>query len=1708
MATSPAASGPAGAQFEGQVGASYLLCMLARSEPRGLPGTRIQSVKFQRGDEGHPLDDVIVYAQDQKGCKAILEIQVKRSITFAPTDKIFKKVVNQIADAAGKSGFWSSRIELAIATTSVSKKIHGAYQDVLSWAREIGDAATFIERINRKGSASNDMRTFVETFKNNLTEARGVTDDETVWKLLRRIQILNFDFTSKGSAYLDFALERASRVLHSEQTSQARAFWAVLIQQAIDAAKDGGERDINTLMQDLHQLQFRLAGDPNNTTVRKVLAEAADHALADIKDRVGNIFVTRHESVSLIRDALNGHERYIEIRGDAGVGKSALLKHFAKQYAEETSIIVLSPERTVPEGGTAFRASLGFNGTIKELLLDLAADGSAVLFVDNLDGFTEKKQLTVNDLIREAAKIPSFRVVATARSHFDTDNENWLNKEAIKTLGKAKPILINELNDSEVDELRSANPTLADLLSGDHKAKDVARNLYRLGRLLEIPNGQEMPRTEIDMAEQWWKTADGKLQPSAKHRNRTRLLKSLAKQALLGNGSFDVSECESDVIDSLITSGTLTEIQPDLVTFRHDVLREWAITNLLYRDNSLIDQLPLTIAPTAIFARTVELFARQTLERGPQQWKPLLDRFNGEGIHKSWQRHILLALVRSEASIEVLSSVQDVLLQDKAELLRELIRTVTAVEVAPISQIFKSAEHQLPENLFMPSSPSLYRLVNWVVQIDDDLLTPAIPEITNLYGKAILGELGRGQYTPLLLKRMYQWLKEIEASKSTRSWNTEQPFNGNLIGADLNALTNELRSYFLAFCHRTPDFAKDYMDELLKRSQNDLIVESVIMSSGALSNVAPEGLATLTANALIALPKDDEFYSSYRQEPFSLFDKKFLHEAPTKGPFLQLLQNAPKQGLSLIHKLISHALDFDSRGKHHGSNAIVIEFPEGKREFPWRETYLWSRQHSNGHYCVTTALMALEAWAHNRVENGEDISVILNDIYGPETVPACYLLLAVDLIVSHWPTSRDMAVPYICSPELLSIDRMRIARERANTHAFFNANTSDADRESLKKLKNYASRRYALEELLAYYALFPPLTQKETIKKALQEASMHLPAYTQDADFTDPAFMAFHALNSLDESNYTEETVKLSDGTSQKARKYIPPANEQEHCVRLEDAHKEQTRDAFLPASISIGIEDSSRITDEFIDNAILWAKEKIESGSTQSSENADLIYPAIIGSAFIAMRDGNDDCRQNNKTWAKELFIEVLQSNRENPKRYVGQLPYNPPALAFAGLAYSLQKDTMNEDTQTLLECAAWQSSAVVSGFDTTISIIEEADARLPRSILRCAFTACTRPHLSWENRDEESEKQALHKNKIQSAIDAEMSWLHCNGDEPSWPSFALDKPRIRRGIRIPKAGEKTTSFDAPADMEIRTEFTEHQTASAWLKATGQLTEKTKQPWVINLLAKYKSWTVSMNGAGQKDNVQLENKPNEWNIVYYDLLSQSIGYDDLSDIKDTIQSFVNNIPDEAFLDVTNIFLRGIDIAFIQEKLTTAQATLIRGILFERLSECNIWHSLKTSSSFSVDTVSAGAIASFFFNRYMGFASLPSKSYLSEKDIDKIEPLLPLIETMAQDAPCPFVAVLLLDLLEVSPRKEHLNILLTGTNAWLRHMPSNTEFWINHGIGHRFCKLVEAIHLKTPDSLAPDSEARQVLDTLLAELTKLGVPEASQLEQKLGTSHP
>ena len=1708
LGASTLASGPAGTHFEAQVAASYFLAMLAGAPARGLPGATIDRVALQQANAGRPLDDVVIHARDYVSRKpAVLEVQVKRSITFAAADPVFRKVVGQVVKASQRPDFLTLRYELAIATTKGSRKIDGAYQDVLTLARQIGDAATFAAQIDLAGVANDDMRSLVKTFKSHLRDEGSPDDNETVWLLLRRLQILTFDFTAPGSASHDLALERAVRVLHTDDGSRAGVFWVSLIELAIDLAKSGGDRTRETALQALAQLGYRFLGQRRHATARAAIAESSRLALADIHNRVGNVVLARHERVAATREALD-RGRYVEIRGDPGVGKSGVLRQMAKAMQAESQVIVLSPGRCVPGGWTALRAQLGFDGTLRELLVELANDGGATIFVDNLDSFSTEARLTVVDVVREASVVPGVGVVATARREFGIDEPSWLPSDALAGLGQTDPITIGELSEVEIEQLKVTDPSLASLLTDGHPARQVARNLFRLARLASQPASDPVPRTEVDMAEQWWTTADGAR--DAGWRDRTRLLQGTAAQTLSGADFLDVTGQAAAPIDALVSSGTLRDLGIDRVAFRHDVLREWAIASALHADPELIDRLQLDRPATAMFARGVELAARMAIERATDgvRWHALVDRLSQAGVHRSWRRAALLALARSEAAEALLQRASPELLANGAALLRELIRTVMAVDVLPAAKVFAAAGVDpalIPASINVPRGPAWTTLIVWLLGTGDSVPNEAIPEIVQLYAAFSVGTLGATDITPFTTRYIYRWLRLMEP-RDAMPRPSEGPVFWTCLDRDgAQSLKSDLRDAFVMFARTTPDLAAEYLTAVGKSEHNEDIVRSILRMSGTLAQAAPAELANLTARALIARPRRRErHFGREREEAFTYLDHEFLQASPAQGPFLDLLTNSPKDGLALVHRLVAHG----SGDSDPGTNGFDLALPGGSRTFPWTQTYFWSR--NSNFYAVTSALMALEAWAHRRIEAGEALEGVLTDVLGPKGSCAAYLLVAVDLIISHWPKSPDLAAAFLSCPELLCIDHMRQVHDRVEMPDFFGLGALRSEPRgsvTAADLKRRPSRRTTLDELIGNFTFLASPDQLAALRTLLVTAAARLGEPAASAHLGNPEFMVRYALNLSDAANWREVEETLKDGSSATARKYLSPTAERTHLQALREAATERESDFATRSALTLAVDDPARLLPEGRSTAVAWARRSAKATAEVESDvdggEQRMQEEAVVTAAMIVMRDGDDALRAEHEEWARSQLDKTLAALDDDPARQMrGGLRFNPTAIAYAGLIHALRHRSTPEDVQSILEVAAIGNHAAAHGFGTSAAVLADVDSRLPSAVLRCAFSASVVENRAWDASQEEVDaRKARSHERVRAAVAAEIAWLGGEGSEPKWPTFPLEQARRSRRLHLP--GARISSPEPPrVPAPSPTEHVNIQAAALWLRQVRALSHYDTRTWLSDIVKAYMPWTTLANGANQDDGDEMDHPPSEWNDTFFATVARCVVGLSAPEATELAVRHIVALPDRNFYDVLVDFLRSIDAAYFEgDNILTQVAVDIRSALADHMLTTRGWGRLSRSRDLSIEMHIGPAIAVLFFNDHM--YGQGSKCYLFEKGVERVGPFLPILGKLVSKGPSLFVALILLNLLEVSPRAEQLGVLVEAGSALLEVYPEFRQLWIDHGVGRRWCLLMEAIRARSPTSFSNSTLLRPAIDTLVAALIALGVPEATRLEEEL-----
>ncbi len=1637
-----------------------------------------------------------------KDCRSARDF--KRLLRFTASDAVFVDVIAMACRAAATPGFQASRHELAVAVARSSTKIEQYVQVVLKWARDYQDAATFFGRLNQKGSAHQDMRDFVLAFRKNMREAGAADDDDAVWLLLSRFQVLAFDFEQPGSLCALWARDRCAAALSNTDAARSGELWDSLQLIALEIDAAGGDMDGPMLRNRLSSERgYHLAGDRRLHAARERLAESANHALTSINSTVHGVHVDRADKVEDALRALE-HGRYLEIRGAGGVGKSAVLKEIAQRIGVESRVIVLAPNRVPGGGWAALRAELGCDVSARELLTDLAGDGGGILFVDGIDRFDDSGQRnTVADLIKEAARIPGFCIVATSRADIDADASAWLPAESIQGLGEAPVLIINELSDDEVTQLRQSDQTLVALLRPGHPAEKLVRNLYRLDRLSRGAPAHTSVLSEAQMAKQWWESGDGASSPDRV--SRQRVLRSLAIHLVNSSAPMDTSSLPSEAISALIESGTLRHLTAVRAQPMHDVLGDWAIGCLLFEEHERIDTLLLSSPAPPRLARGVEIAARlhAELRPGATGWRTLLAQVSVAATHGSWRRSVLLAPVRSECSVDALNRCLPELQTTDAPLLAEIVRATIVLDSQPGAHLWAAAgidTSKFTDDFAVPRGPAWLNLIVWSLANAERLPPTTVPQWVDLYGRWCNAFAGQDACSPLLVKRLHGWLVAAEASSSrslsldTTTVTTVKP---RLSLSD--AQIRDLRLTFLAWSRLCPIETASYLQALTDHPYRHVLFAELLSFVGTAPYAAPQALADLF---LQALPEEDsDGGHGYHRELFSQWDLEYLPASPARPPFLDLLQADKEQGLRLIRGLVAHAVQRRSNAHEPGADQIEIPFPSVPRAFPWKQSYMMPR--SDGSYILVSAFMALEAWAHRRIGQGEPVEVVIEDVLGPDGSPAAYLLVAVDVLLSHWPQSRECIWPFAASAELLALDRMRFASDQWGQLAQPWIHPEPPAAVRLEDLQRRLSRRIPLDTVLNEFALKDPTQAREAMQRALQAELARLGPPTDDGGRADPRVMAMHALNRLNPANYAIQ----QNTTNADVWEYIQPSDEATRFAQLQQRSEQGHTQTILVSQLTQVIRETSCPT-PLLEQGVAWAtRAAAENEAPDDDVEQNMIDRAKLITAALILRDGSPEMRAAHGAWAVQHVAAAVDAGTDD--QVPQHLPYNRSAIAAIGLLAAHRHDPQGVDLPRLLLLAAERRTDIAGVLRAEVEAMRPLDANLTRSLVRLALSSAIyavlqRSDQNWNRIEdyrahyEAQEAARKHADYLhrQSAVEAERVWLAGQGLEPAWPELPPPNgPRPRRGFRI----------GAVQPPEPIPPASQHSFASSDSTAAGVITLavelwRVANPELLGDLVRHAwPWTAVANGVGGGRNEEPGERAFEWNHAYFPAaLAAAVALGGTA-IQTYVLDPLAQLPEERLLTAAEATLRALDQLWLADHaLSDNDAVALREAITQRLLTTWYWRRLTTERSSSIASNAAGAVAAMFMGNY-GLRNL--RCYIQPPGMARADRCLPTLAQMAEQAAgSTFVALAMLGLLEVDPHPSRLAILSRLVTAWWGSQGPNAEFWVDQGIGERVCGWIDKGVLNGADS---DVLASMELTSIIDILLQCGTPLARALEERV-----
>ncbi|WP_137107641.1 hypothetical protein [Azospirillum argentinense] len=895
-----------------------------------------------------------------------LDFQVKRTVHIGE-NALFQEVMDQCWRTFAGKHFNPGADRFGIITgTESGKSAH--LDDVLRWARHRASAADFFADMAK--IASKPMRRFVEMVRSALKVANGSdVGDQRLWEFLRHLVFMPFDFEREdGSRDRQHAIERLQQVLSPPDVPRAADLWNALVDLADTLKSVAGTTDRAGIIKALGD---RFSFGPS-VAVREDLerlVENSSQALREISDDIAGLRLPRPELTEEARDEISGGT-FLEIAGERGTGKSALLRLLAELAAQKSPVLVLKSDRLPQQapGWAGLASQWQIKAPLVRIIAELGSAPSPCLFIDGLDRIESAGSWSLIrdlfDAISRSPAAPRWSIVATVRSSA-MDYRTRLPLDALPGFRQQR-LNVPEFGDPELTAVAAALPHLAPLIRDGGRARSLAARPYLL-RLLARPvthhalatSGRTL--TEIDLMEAVWTDDGGGGLPL--RRKRQELLLDLAQKRLdHPSKASRLSGADADALSSLVRDEILLENRVTLrVRFRHDILEDWVLSQVLGDAERPLAGIIREKGGAPWLVDAVQLMAMRLLERedGLNRWGELLVALSASDLQPMWRRAVLAAPVRSTRSAELLDLVGPKLLEAGASLLRDLMVALRTLEVDPaptalIDALFPgesgTRQVELAHQFAIPRGRPWGAFFSWLLPRRRELPADLFPATVDLLEILMQSTTVPAWIAKEVIPIAFHWLNRLEYWE-WQDWDSHWAIGKGArksLGLDRDAersFHDRLRRLLLVCSRDAPRYARRYIRAVAQDRHHPGAAE-ILEWSNYLAFSMPSDCADFLLRVLVKDQRgqeDEELGKAYQSYSYE-WDKlgindlgAFLPPSHLRPPFLKLLQTSPTDGMRTIDGLCNAAMSaWKQRYKREtGRNAlpIAVKLPWGVQEF-------------------------------------------------------------------------------------------------------------------------------------------------------------------------------------------------------------------------------------------------------------------------------------------------------------------------------------------------------------------------------------------------------------------------------------------------------------------------------------------------------------------------------------------------------------------------------------------------------------------------------------------------------------------------------------------------------------------------------------------------------------------------------------------------------
>lgn len=729
------------------------------------------------------------------------------------------------------------------------------------------------------------------------------------------------------------------------------------------------------------------------------LTELAKSYANLIPDDVGGTQLDRTSLLETLSAKLT-MARLVQVRGLPGSGKSVVVRRAVERALERGPVLFLKAEQLEGTSWISYATSQGLSGApLEQLLMEVGAAGTPILFVDAIDRIEKANQPVILDLVRAIVESPllnNWRVVVSLRDTGIEVLRNWLG-DFLDVL-KVETLGVDQLSDEEAETLAKAKPHLRPLLFGSAQVQEIVRRPFFAKVLNQSyvadPGAPTFaPQSEVDLIENWWRRGGyNETGQSAIERRRTLLDLARVRARQLSQ-PIGLSQLTSVAhIDDLSADGVLQNAREGIsVRFAHDIFFEWAFFYVLAdRGAQWMEEIKACGEPPAV-ARVVELVSQWEYAKG-KDWSAYLLQTDGSDLRSQWLRAWLvgpLGTARFEVDEDQFAIA---VFANDFRLFRKALVWFQAEKTSPNANILAGALPQEQRQRFAdllgwPSDFAAWRrLIDFILRRISDIPQTLYSEIVAIFEvwQNALADF-RNPTSHALLQQCATWLAAIDAISTADGPNENSAYWDKV--PDLGAFRKSLVQLLLRSSRAEPILASDYLQRVINFERirddafHDILAYSPVLAQSLPNSVVELSLAFLRKE----LPEDQvtreeqelrdaaKWRKNIRSKPeaertrreqmalsggfhlrsvgdFSYHDwdrlsihddhRSFWPPSPLREPFHSLFRASPDDALRLLRELCNHAMtawrQLHRHARKGGGTPVPLDL-----KFPWGAQRFW-----------------------------------------------------------------------------------------------------------------------------------------------------------------------------------------------------------------------------------------------------------------------------------------------------------------------------------------------------------------------------------------------------------------------------------------------------------------------------------------------------------------------------------------------------------------------------------------------------------------------------------------------------------------------------------------------------------------------------------------------------------------------------------------------